>query len=819
MKKSLNYQQLIQSESPQTGGIQILMKSYQTIDMLNRKTGVVQTGQIKNEKYIKILDDNSFQRKTDNQMIVPITVTKYMNDTIENQVEGKNPTVIRCIYNKDKVQKQLFRISSQFRMDGKSENHQKYDFSMITDMKLVSIIKEVQQRQKEKQIESMNDLAYRVTLEKFTNTSTTLQSNEGGIMNPRNLLYSLTSKTAYDSFGNYNSIQPSNEIFFAQMRFQEEIDKVFQTNIQFCTTDSRLDEMNIIELKSTNYQSIIEQMNTLVDLLNRILKTNRGFQIQEFVVDFAQDYKDELYYFLQIKYINCVPYISALSPSKQISSNQQQGFKVQQFELNKVKENQSPIKHNKIHYNKNGKDPYECYGDYCDLENLGHIALPRVHQEIIFEILKERTNQKNVKMQSNHFFENLSKANANEINLQSLPIDDAYSYYIIQKTIIKDRQTIKIGNVTRNQLTTLYSRVRVCTSCYCVYKALEKYYFKNLYRQQKQRLKIQKMKQVRNVEFLKFDSDESSDLDTMRRLNNNNTKESKAKDNDMRDKIDQAVLKMFQIMSKQNSNTVSNQISPKHHRRQSSYDNSQKMSQRTVQIQAQIQDTERFTTTNSKPSPQKSKVGLPPLAKQLNARKDSNLDEIREMDNTHRIQLQIQRQKQKIQRKEQRNMSNLLQELRIRPRSVQEGVNYQQDQLPQSTTHSTTLYQNKFISPQIYKTADSSQNDPFDQYNTQEIRNQYIYPQLDQIGRNSLDNIQFEDTQSTLQIQKKPQPLSNSELGKMIKTSYIFNPKQLDRQSFEQCLSHIYVHQYDDMQIIKKRRQMREFQMSNKKRL
>lgn len=47
-------------------------------------------------------------------------------------------------------------------------------------------------------------------------------------------------------------------------------------------------------------------MNTLIDLINRHLKSTKGLMIQEFVVDFAQDYNDEQYYFLQIKYINTV---------------------------------------------------------------------------------------------------------------------------------------------------------------------------------------------------------------------------------------------------------------------------------------------------------------------------------------------------------------------------------------------------------------------------------------------------------------------------------------------------------------------------------
>ena len=62
--------------------------------------------------------------------------------------------------------------------------------------------------------------------------------------------------------------------------------------------------MNVIELKTTNYSEVIEQMNNLVEGINRHLRNQKGLMIQELAVDFVCDYKDNTCYFLQIKFIN-----------------------------------------------------------------------------------------------------------------------------------------------------------------------------------------------------------------------------------------------------------------------------------------------------------------------------------------------------------------------------------------------------------------------------------------------------------------------------------------------------------------------------------
>ena len=62
--------------------------------------------------------------------------------------------------------------------------------------------------------------------------------------------------------------------------------------------DSSTDLMNAIEMKPTNYGSLINQMNNLIELLNRHLHTHKNLKIKELVVDFVQDYLDGKFYFL-----------------------------------------------------------------------------------------------------------------------------------------------------------------------------------------------------------------------------------------------------------------------------------------------------------------------------------------------------------------------------------------------------------------------------------------------------------------------------------------------------------------------------------------
>ena len=99
-------------------------------------------------------------------------------------------------------------------------------------------------------------------------------------------------------------------------------------------------------------------------------------------------------------------------------------------------------------------------------------------------------------------------------------------------------------------MTLLFERVRVCPTCYFIYKRLEKIYFKNLMNNQKMKVKIKTEKNlIRNVTFMKMDSEGSDEeVDTVRLLNQNHTQE-KPKEEDIRVKVDRAVSKMFAQMA------------------------------------------------------------------------------------------------------------------------------------------------------------------------------------------------------------------------------------------------------------------------------
>ena len=69
--------------------------------------------------------------------------------------------------------------------------------------------------------------------------------------------------------------QKSNELYMAQVALQEEIDKNCKTIVQYCTQDSKLEDMTVVEAKITNYPSINEQMNSLVAAMDSYLRTDK----------------------------------------------------------------------------------------------------------------------------------------------------------------------------------------------------------------------------------------------------------------------------------------------------------------------------------------------------------------------------------------------------------------------------------------------------------------------------------------------------------------------------------------------------------------
>jgi hypothetical protein len=70
-----------------------------------------------------------------------------------------------------------------------------------------------------------------------------------------------------------------------------------------------------------------------------------------------------------------------------------------------------------------------------------------------------------------------------------MPLNESYSYYIVQKTINKDRKItrkyppgVSSSGSGEGKFSTMFDRVRVCTLCFRIYKELENYYFKELRR-------------------------------------------------------------------------------------------------------------------------------------------------------------------------------------------------------------------------------------------------------------------------------------------------------------------------------------------------
>lgn len=55
----------------------------------------------------------------------------------------------------------------------------------------------------------------------------------------------------------------------------------------------------------------------------------------------------------------------------------------------------------------------------------------------------------------------------------------------MQKVINKDREETKLKEIKRNQFILKFERVRVCATCYFIYKNLEKVYFKEFFDEQK----------------------------------------------------------------------------------------------------------------------------------------------------------------------------------------------------------------------------------------------------------------------------------------------------------------------------------------------
>jgi len=156
------------------------------------------------------------------------------------------------------------------------------------------------------------------------------------------------------------------------VNLQEEIDKNCKTIFQYCTQDSKPEEMTVVEAKITNYPSINEQMNSLVACLDQCLKLDKHLIVKELVADFVVDFLDDRQYFLQIKFLDCDDFVKpkALKPM---------------FHKRKVQ-----LSNPKLHFDFQTKQIYECAGDYCDIDMTKTKEFPSVHQEIMYDILKKK---------------------------------------------------------------------------------------------------------------------------------------------------------------------------------------------------------------------------------------------------------------------------------------------------------------------------------------------------------------------------------------------------------------------------------------------
>ena len=177
----------------------------------------------------------------------------------------------------------------------------------------------------------------------------------------------LTSPTVQATFDMYGQAaagthSKNNELYMAQVQLQEEIDKNCKTIIQYCTQDSKPEEMTVVEAKITNYPSINDQMNSLISCLDQFLRVDKHLTVKELVVDFVTDFLDDRQYFLQIKFLDCDPYVKvpALKPM---------------FHKRKAMTSTNP----KLHFDHQTKTVYECAGDYCDIELSKTKEYPSVH--------------------------------------------------------------------------------------------------------------------------------------------------------------------------------------------------------------------------------------------------------------------------------------------------------------------------------------------------------------------------------------------------------------------------------------------------------
>jgi len=104
----------------------------------------------------------------------------------------------------------------------------------------------------------------------------------------------------------------------------------------------------------------------------------------------------------------------------------------------------------------------------------------------MYDILKKKDQES--KKSNDQIIANLTAPASESNQVRKMPLNECYSYFIVQKTIHKDRKITKrfpkgqSSTQGEGKFSTMFDRVRVCTLCFRIYKELENYYFKELRR-------------------------------------------------------------------------------------------------------------------------------------------------------------------------------------------------------------------------------------------------------------------------------------------------------------------------------------------------
>jgi hypothetical protein len=151
----------------------------------------------------------------------------------------------------------------------------------------------------------------------------------------------------------------------------------------------------------------------------------------------------------------------------------------------------------------------------------------------MYDILKKKDQE--AKKSNDMIIANLTSPASQSSQPRKMPLNESYSYYIVQKTINKDRKITKKypkgipPNSGEGKFSTMFDRVRVCTLCFRIYKELEGYYFKEL---------------RRNMSGSQVGTNDDFEEEETERLMNREVKNDK-EDADPRMRVDKALSGLF----------------------------------------------------------------------------------------------------------------------------------------------------------------------------------------------------------------------------------------------------------------------------------